>query len=61
MDLFIICVYDIQVLVIKYVVFIIWGKCYILCIYKIVNLLMVKIIYVYLNGGLVNIELKLGD
>lgn len=36
-------------------------KCYILCIYKIVNLLMVKIIYVYLNGGLVNIELKLGD
>lgn len=35
------------------------GKCYILCIYKIVNLLMVKIIY--LNGSLVNIELKLGD
>lgn len=34
-------------------------KCYILCIYKIVNLLMVKIIY--LNGCLVNIELKLGD
>lgn len=34
-------------------------KCYILCIYKIVNLLMVKIIY--LNGSLVNIELKLGD
>lgn len=33
-------------------------KCYILCIYKIVNLLMVKIIY--LNGSLVNIELKLG-
>lgn len=59
MYLFIICVYDIQVLVIKYVVFIIWGKCYILCIYKIVNLLMVKIIY--LNGSLVNIELKLGD
>lgn len=59
MYLFIICVYDIFVLVIKYVVFIIWGKCYILCIYKIVNLLMVKIIY--LNGSLVNIELKLGD
>lgn len=34
-------------------------KCYILCIYKIVNLLMVKIIY--LNGSLVIIELKLGD
>lgn len=34
-------------------------KCYILCIYKIMNLLMVKIIY--LNGSLVNIELKLGD
>lgn len=34
-------------------------KCYILCIYKIVNLLLVKIIY--LNGSLVNIELKLGD
>lgn len=34
-------------------------KCCILCIYKIVNLLMVKIIY--LNGSLVNIELKLGD
>lgn len=59
MYLFIICVYDIFVLVTKYVAFIIWGKCYISCTYKTVNLLTVKIIY--LNGSPANIESKPGD
>lgn len=36
-------------------------KCYISCTYKTVNLLTVKIIHVYPNGGPANIESKPGD